>query len=296
MKKSTKLLIPLGGAVIVLLIVLSMLFTVDETEQALVTQFGRPIRTIQQAGLHVKLPDPLQSVMTFDGRLLAYDVRPSEYLTADKKNVVVSSFVCFRIEQPELFYRTVGNEAGARVRLGDLVASTTGAGLGELALSSLLNIDPESVEVEELMKRVTDQCGRAAKDFGVEVVSVRMKRIALPDQNLYSVFDRMRAERERIAKKYRAEGEEEAAKIRAEADRQKREILAEAKEAAERLRGQGEAEAARIYAEAYQSDPDFYRFLRTLEAYQKFLGEKSTLMLSSNSEIFSLLESAGGME
>jgi modulator of FtsH protease HflC len=263
-------------------------FTVDETRFAIVTQFGRPVRTIGQAGLQVKWP--WQSLMSFEKRLMIYNPRPSEFLTRDKKNVVADNYVCWRIADPNRFLQAVNDPVGAEMRLHDTVWAATAAALGNTDLAALVSTRPEEVKLAEVMKQVADQSrARALEQYGIEIVDVRMKRLNLPQQNRESVFARMRAERERIAKQYRAEGEAEAMKIRAEADREKTRILSESYKEAERIRGDGDARSTRIYAQAYSRDPRFYKLVRTLEAYRKVIDPNTTAILSSDSELLRLL-------
>ncbi len=283
-----------AAALIALLLLRSAVFVVDETSTAIVTQFGRPVRVIETAGLNWKLPQPIQSVRLFDKRLLVYDPKPTEFLTNDKKNIVVDAFVAWRIADPEKFLETVNDREGAEVRMADIVASELGAALGQYPLHALISVDPDLMKVDEIMERVALGCRTTAESsFGIEVVDLRMKRLAFPEQNKQSVFDRMRAERERTAKKYRSEGEEEAIKIRAQADKERQEILAVAYMEAEKVRGEGDAEAMRIYGEAYNTDPGFYEFVRTLESYRKFLDDKTTIVLSSDSDLLKLLDKKG---
>lgn len=178
--------------------------------------------------------------------------------------------------------------------MADIVASEMGAALGQYPLQALITTSEEEMMVAEIMAGVTEGVrSSASTGFGIEVADVRMKRLAFPEQNKQSVFDRMRAERERIAKRYRSEGEEEAIKIRAEADKERQEILAEAYREAEKLRGEGDAEATKIYASAFNQDPEFYRFLRTLESYKRFMDDKTTIILSSDSDLLRLLNRKG---
>ncbi len=286
-----KRLMTIAGAVVVLALVLdSTLFEVDETQYAIVTHFGRPTRVIRDAGLNWKLPGPIQTVLRLDKRVQLYDPRPSEYLTGDKKNLVVDTYVCWRVVDPSRFYETVRDRTGSEVRLNDLVSSAVGAALGKYALSDLLSIEPEGTRMRELLAGVTDNCRSVAlQELGVDICDVKFKRLNFPEQNKQSVFDRMRAERSRIATRYRAEGQEEALKIRARADTEKAKILSEAYKESEKVRGQADAEAIHIYAAAHGKDPDFYRFLRTLESYRTFLNDKTTVVLSSDSDLLRLL-------
>jgi len=281
--------------VIVLLLVLkTTVFVVDETKTAIVTQFGRPVRVVTEAGLNWKLPQPVQAIRFFDSRLLVYDPKPTEFLTNDKKNVVVDAFVAWRIADPSKFLETVNDRDGAEVRMADIIASELGAALGRYPLHALISTNADSMKVSEIMEGVAEGCRTTAEtSFGIEVADVRMKRLAFPEQNKQSVFDRMRAERERTAKKYRSEGEEEAIKIRAEADKERQEILAAAYMEAEKIKGEGDAEAMRIYGAAYNADPSFYEFVRTLESYRTFLDDKTTIVLSSDSDLLKLLDKKG---
>ena len=279
--------------VVVLIAVWRTLFTVPETEFAIVTQFGQPMRTITEAGLHVKFP--YQSLLRFDRRLRVYNPRPSEFLTKDKKNLVIENYVCWRIKDPGLFVKAVGDTTAAEMRLHDIVWSGLSAALGNFDLESLINFRPEGLHRDELMEtlsRLTDR--RALEQYGIEVVDVRIKRLNLPEQNKQSVFARMRAERERIARQYRAEGEEQALKIRADADRQKEEILSAAYRDAEKIKGDGDAQSTRIYGAAYSRDPQFYKLVRTLESYKKILDDKTTIVLSSDSDLLKLLTKGRG--
>jgi len=283
-------------AVIILLLLIgrSTVFVVDEMSTAIVTQFGKPVAVIESAGLCWKLPQPVQAVRFFDKRLLVYDPKPTEFLTNDKKNIVADAFVAWRIDDPRRFLETVNDRAGAEVRMADIVASEMGAALGQYPLHALISTNPEEMKIEEIMAVVTGGCRATAEaNFGIEVTDVRMKRIAFPEQNKQSVFDRMRAERDRTAKRYRSEGEEEAIKIRAAADRERQEILATAYHEAEAIRGRGDARAMGIYSSAHSVDPEFYEFLRTLESYKTFMDEQTTIVLSSDSELLKYLDGKG---
>lgn len=271
-----------------LLVVWLSIFTVPETEFAIVTQFGRPVRTIRNAGLKLKLP--YQSVLRFDRRLRVYNPRPSEFLTSDKKNLVIENYVCWRIHDPEKFLQTVGDTTSAEMRLHDIVWSGLSAELGHYEMESLISPTADKVKGDELMSTLAKRSDqRALEQYGIEVVDVRIKRLNLPEQNKQSVYARMRAERERIARQYRAEGEEQALRIRAEADRQKEEILSSAYKEAEKIKGDGDAQSTRIYGAAYSRDPQFYKLVRTLEAYKKILDDKTTAVLPADSELLRLL-------
>jgi membrane protease subunit HflC len=277
---------PLPIVLIVALVLLSMVtFTVDEKETIVVTQMGKPVRTVTDPGLHYKLPFPIQSIHVFDDRLLEYDSAPTEIITKDKKNLVVDNYASWRIVDPLMFMQTVGTEAGAQSRLDDIIYSELRVELGS---RDLLETVAESRA--QIMEIVTEKCRPKGLEYGIDIVDVRIKRADLPEENEKFVFDRMRAERQRIASQYRSEGKEEATKIQAETDRDRTVILAEAYRKAQEIRGEGDAEAIRIYAEAYNRDPEFYSFTRTLEAYEKALRSKSVLILPTDSELLRLLE------
>jgi membrane protease subunit HflC len=274
-------------AAAVLVLVWRTFFTVQETEFMLITQFGRPLYTVTEAGLHMKWA--FQSATPFDRRLRVYNPRPSEFLTRDKKNIVVDSYVAWKIQDPDRFLQTVGDPVAAEMRLHDIVWSGLSAALGSHDLDSLVSAAGKA-GTQDLMDRLAELTDRAALgQYGINVVDVRIRRLNLPEQNKQSVYARMRAERERIARQYRAEGEEQALAIRADADRQKAEILSTAYKEAEKTRGEGDAESTRIYGQAYSKNPRFYKLLRTLEAYKKVLDDKTTAILSSDSELLRVL-------
>lgn len=277
------------AALAVLLVLWSTFFTVRETEFALVTQFGRPVRTVSEAGLAYKLPF-LHQVQFFDRRLRVYNPPRSEFLTRDKKNLSIDSYALWRIADPQTFLQAVGNEASAEMRLHDLVWAGLAASIAGHDLEEIISPVPEDVQAREMLDELTASSGAAAlEQYGIRVIDVRLKRLNLPEQNKQSVYARMRAERERIARQYRAEGEEQALRIRAEADRRKEEILAKSYKQAETTRGEGDAEAARIYGQAYSRNPSFYKLTRTLETYRQTLDDNTTVILSSDSEFLRLL-------
>jgi membrane protease subunit HflC len=280
--------LPGAAVVAVLVLVYLTFFTVRETEFVLVTQFGRPLYTVSDAGLHAKWP--FQSAIYFDRRLRVYNPRPSEFLTRDKKNIVIENYVVWKIQDPDRFVQTVGDPIAAEMRLHDIIWSGLSAELGTHDLDSIVSPAPEKVEAGQMLDNLTALTGRAAlQQYGIDVVDVRIKRLNLPEQNKQSVYARMRAERERIARQYRAEGEEQALSIRADADRQREEILSVAYKQAEQIKGEGDAASTRIYGQAYSKNPRFYKLLRTLESYKKVLDDKTTAVLSSDSELLKVL-------
>jgi membrane protease subunit HflC len=279
---------PGAAAVGLVLLLWLTFFTTRETEFVLITQFGKPLYTVADAGLHVKWP--FQTATSFDRRLRIYNPRPSEFLTRDKKNLVVESYVAWKIQDPKRFVETVGDPIAAEMRLHDIVWSGLSAALGTHDLESIVSTNLQAVKAQEMLDHLSELTDRAAlSQYGLEVVDVRIKRLNLPEQNKQSVYARMRAERERIARQYRAEGEEQALSIRADADRQKEEILSVAYKQAEKTKGEGDAESTRTYSQAYSKNPRFYKLLRTLESYKKIFDDKTTAILSSDSELLKVM-------
>ena len=273
-----------GIGAILFLLGLTSIFIVDETEQVVVLQFGKPVRIITEPGLHIKVPFPIQEKNVFDNRLLEYDSPPEEILSKDKKSLIVDNYVRWKIVDPLQFLKTVQAIPTALSRMDDIVYSELRR---ELGTHDMVEIITENRE--ELMEEVTVASNKATQDYGIEVVDVRIRRVDLPSQNEESIYARMDAERKRQANKFRSEGEEEAQKIRATTDRDKTIILADAYKQAERIRGEGDAKAVEVYADAYSADPKFYEFVRTLDAYKKIIDDKTMLVLPSDSRLFKLL-------
>jgi membrane protease subunit HflC len=270
------------AAAVVLVIAASTLFTVHQTQQVLITQFGQPIRVINQPGLHAKIPF-IQSVITFDRRLLDYDAAGEEVILGDQRRLIVDSFTRYRITDPLVFYQTVGaTEAGIRARFNSIVTSSLRRVLGNEPLLSVLSTDRARI-----MNQIQAQVNEEARRFGIEIVDVRIRRTDLPEENTQAILSRMQSERERVAREARAEGAEVAARVRANADRERTVLLAEAEAQSDILRGQGEQESIAIFAEAFQRDPQFFQFWRTMQAYREAFGEGETRMvLSPDSEFF----------
>lgn len=280
----------IGGIVgTVLILVMLVFFQVDATEYAIVTQFGSPVRSITSPGLYFKLPDPVQNVRKLDRRVQVFTVDESEFLTKDKKNILVEAYATWRIDDPVLFYKSVSDAAGASTRLSDILKSELGVALGQYDLANLVSTKPEDIQLTQMLDQLTKQTDTRTRAYGFIVSDVRLKQLNFPEANRESVFQRMRAERQQIARQLRSEGTEEATKIRATADAEKTTLLSKAQEESNRIKGEGEAEAIRIYARAFGKDPDFYQFLRTLESYDKIINKGTTLILPSNSELLKFL-------
>lgn len=279
MKKSLLVIIVLG-----LIVFFTTVFIVDEREQVVILQLGKPVRTITEPGLYFKLPIPFQNAVTFDDRLLEYDVAPEEVLSKDKKTLIVDNYVRWRISDPLLFLQTVQAIPNAVTRLDDIVYSELRQELGKHNMSEII-----FETREEIMEIVTKASDKSTDQYGIKVVDVRIKRVDLPRENEESIYARMDAERQRQANKFRSEGEEEAQKIRALTEKDKTIILADAYKESQEIRGEGEAKALEIYANAFNKDPDFYEFTRTLEAYKKIIDKKTTLILPADSKLFKTL-------
>ena len=269
---------------LVILFVLSTIIVVDETEQVVILQFGKPVKIIKEPGLNFKLPAPIQVLNSFEKRLLEYDVPPEEILSRDKKSLIVDNYVRWRIVDPLLFLQTVRAIPTAKTRLDDIVYSELRQELGNHDMHEIIT------ETRELiMEKVTIASNEETSKYGIEVIDVRIRRVDLPRENEASIYARMEAERKRQANKFRSEGEEEAQKIRAATDRDKTVLLAEAYKTSQQIRGEGEAEALDIYAVSFSKDPEFYEFIRTLETYEKVIDKKTTLVLPGDSKLFKAL-------
>lgn len=275
--------------VAVIFVATLMVYTVDVTEYAVVTQFGDPVAVYDNPGLKVKLPDPIQSVQRVDKRLQVYQTTSIELLTLDKKSISLDYYGTWKIVDPVLYLKTVKNQSGAEARLLDVFSSSLGVQLGKYNLDQLVNIDDEMLRLDQMVADTVTYAKDRASEYGIEVVDAQIRVLNFPNANKQSVYDRMSAEREQMAQKYRAEGSEEASKIRADAEKEQQIILAEAYKQAQQIMGEGDAEAIRIYGEAFQRDPEFYEFIRTLETYEKTIDGNTTLILPSTAEILKYL-------
>jgi membrane protease subunit HflC len=256
-------------------------FIVHQNEQALVLRFGEPKRVVNTPGLNWKVP-LVDSVEIYDKRILDLDSQPQEVTASDQKRLVVDSFARYRIVDPLKFYQTLRYEEGVRSRLGPIIDSAMRRVLGGATFQDVVRD-----KREDLMNRIAEQVNREGNDFGLEVVDVRIKRADLPEQNSKSVFDRMRAERQREAAEFRAQGTAEANRIKATADREATVIRAEATRKGEQTRGAGDAERNKIYAEAYTKDQEFFEFYRSMQAYEHGLKSEDTrLLISPDSDFF----------
>ena len=257
------------------------LFIVNQTEQALVLQFGKTKRTVQDPGLHIKLPF-LENTVFYDHRLLDLDLSPEEVIASDQKRLVVDSYLRYKIVNPLRFYQTLGSEKVAQARLQTLALASLRRVIGSHPLASVL-----SAERGQIMKQIREEVHEIARDFGVEVVDVRIRHADLPKANSEAIYLRMESERKREAKEFRAQGEELAKKIRAAADKERMVILAEADQKSQTLYGEGDAEATYILSDAYGKDQRFFEFYRSLEAYEVALSpENTTFVISPTGDFF----------
>ncbi len=277
------------AAVIIGIAGFNSLYTVHQVQQVLLLQFGEPVGVVREPGLKFKIPF-VQDVTYIDKRILDLDAPPEEVIASDQKRLVVDAFARFKITDPLKFYQTVGNEAVARSRMGSLINSNLRQVLGSEAFSTVL-----SGKRDALMKRIRDLVNEEAKDFGIFIVDVKIKRADLPQANSQAIYRRMQTERLREAAEFRAQGAETAQRIRSRADREKTVLIAEAQKQSEILRGEGDGKAVKIFADAFGKDKDFFAFYRSMQAYGKALGtDDTTMVLSPDSEFFRFFGSIGG--
>ena len=288
--KATRNII-IGLAVLLGLGAFSALFTVNQTQQALVLQFGEPKRTIQEPGLAFKVPF-IQDVEYYERRVLSLIPQGAvEVILADQKRLQVDAFARYRIEDPLLFFQTVRNELGARARLESIIDSSVRRVLGKETLASIL-----TGEREDINSSIRDEVNSSVSALGIEIIDVRLRRADYPTATSQNIFNRMKSEREREAREFRATGEEEAQKIRADAEKTRTVILAEARRQSQELRGAGDSEAITIYADAFGQDPEFFSFYRSMEAYRASMGQGSgtSMVISPNSEFFRFFKDSSG--
>lgn len=276
------------GLVVLGILISSSTYIVDQRERAILFRLGEIVRTDLGPGLHFKMPF-INNVSKFDGRILTLDANPERFLTSEKKNVIVDSFVKWRIDDLGNYYKaTGGDERRAAMRLSQIIKDML---RGEFAKRTVQEVI--SGERSQIMQILAAQASDQVKELGIEVVDVRIKRTDLPAEVSTSVYQRMRAERARVAKDFRSRGEESAIRIRAEADRKRTVLLAEAYRDAERTRGEGDAIAAETYAKAYQKDPEFYSFYRSLDAYTKsFNSPEDVMLIKPDSDFFKYFNSS----
>ncbi|MEM6925712.1 MAG: protease modulator HflC [Myxococcota bacterium] len=280
------------GLLAVLVLALSATaFVVREGQAVLVTRLGKPVVVLEDAGLHWKLPWPIDEAIAIDVRRRVFRGGHSEMLTRDKKNVVMLSYTVWKVVDPLLFHQAVGSIESAEVKLDGLITNAAIGVLGRHDLSAIVSTDPTTLQLDAIQSALLAQTvSLASERYGVDIERVAFERVSLPEENTASVFEQMRAERSQYAAEFTAEGEREAVRIRSEADLQAAQIRSEGTEEAAKILGQAEAEAARIYAEAHDIDPELSRFLRSLETLDNVVGDQTTVILRTDSEPFRLLE------
>ena len=281
----------LGGLILFGLAFYAFTWQLRESSVAIRLRLGKAVDVVDAAGLHGKLPWPIDQIVYLDGRRRVLKTRHTEMLTRDKKNVILLSYVVWRVSDPLRFYQSVGTVEAGDSKLDGLVTNAKISVLGGYDLSALVSTKKEDLKTEEIQNAILSNVVTNAKEkYGVEIEEVGFERLSLPESNTRFVFDQMRAERRQYAARYRAEGEREAQSIRSSTMLEVAEIRAEASEKAARIRGEAEAEAARIYAESHSVDPSFYRFTRSLDSMGKVLNEKSHVVLRTDSPPFRLLQ------
>ncbi|HZX11727.1 MAG TPA: protease modulator HflC [Acidobacteriota bacterium] len=310
MKKQTKYLIIIAVAFFILIILSDALFVVSEMNQVIITQFGQPMGdAITKAGLHIKMPF-IQKANFFEKRWLEWDGAANQIPTKDKKYIWVDTYARWRIEEPLTFFQRVFDERGAQSRLDDIIDGETRNIVASYDLIELVRstnrefditeelefiLDKEEIRKintgrEKIAEMILTKSSEITKEVGIELRDVRIKRINYVDEVQQKVFDRMIAERQRIASKYRSEGDGRAAEISGQKERELKKIQSEAYRKAQEIKGKADAEATKIYAQAYNRDPEFYQFMKTLETYRKIMDDKTWLMISTEAEFLKYLK------
>jgi len=309
-KISKFLLLEILIAIIGLLALNSTVYTVNEINQVVITELGKPIKTVKEPGLYIKKPF-IQKANKFEDRLLGYDAAPRRCVTKDKKYIFLDNYARWKIVDPLLFMKTVRNEAGAHARLDDIIYSVVREEVGKYNMMEIIRTSDREIisteliwekkerakkEIEKIkagrekiMRDVTEKSNKLTRQYGIEIVDVRIKRADLPKANTDAVFARMKAERNRISNRYLSEGEGEKAKILGEMEKELARIRSEAYRKAQEIKGEADAKATAIYAQAYQQDPDFFNFLKTLETYRETLTQKTLIVVPLESKFFKYL-------
>jgi len=291
--KTQRWLRAIVGSLALLAIVFSATAVVVRQGQAvLITRFGRPLRAATQPGLHWKLPWPIDGAVKLDMRRRIYETGQAEMLTRDKKNIIARTFVVWRIGDPLTFVQSIGNESGTEGKLDGLLTNAAIGTLGGHDLSALVSTNPNELQMDQVEAELLSYSAPLAlHNYGVAIEQIRLERLALPEENVTAVFEQMRAERRQFAARYQAEGQQAASKIRSEAELEAARIRAQGTEEQARIRGESAARIAKIYADAHRTDPELYRFTRSLESLNKLVTPGTSIILRTDSEPFSLLQS-----
>ncbi len=304
--KNIKLIVGGAIALVILIVLSSALYTVDQRQQVIITQFGEPIRVVKDPGLHIKTPF-IQDATTFEKRVQEWDGRATQIPTKDKKFILVDTYARWRIADPLKFYQSVGNELGAQTRLDNVIDAAVRDIVTEQLLIEVVRnsnqplvqsegeeIEREVLEIkkgrEQLTREILEKAIEMTPEYGIELIDVRVKHINYVESVREKVFSRMIAERERIAEEYRSEGRGERSKILGDMKRDLQKITSEAYRTAQEIKGKADGQSTRIYANAYNKDPEFYSFLKALESYPEAIGKESWLILTTDSDFFRYLK------
>jgi membrane protease subunit HflC len=267
------------------------LFTVAENELVILTRFGRPARIIKDAGLQMKLPGFLENINRFNKRSDLFETQPTQLLLGDKKPIIISCYVLWKIYDPLLFFQAMGQAANAVLKLGDIVNSKLSIVLADYTIDNIINTDADNVLLDKIEEQITQTANQnSIQKYGIKIQRTGVQRLAYPSVVINSVYERMRSERIKEADKIKAEGYEAAEKISIEAAKQAQEIKAKAQKQALILKGEGDKQAMEIYTKAYREGGEFFNFLQSLETYSAILGKDTTLILSTDSELFKYLQ------
>jgi len=280
------------GIIILIIVGASLsLYTVDETQWGIVTQFGKPVKTLKEPGLYIKLPTPIQEVNYFDKRTHLIRTQAIQFLLKENKPIIISSFIAWKIHNPLLFFEVIGFDKNAPSKLEDMVNSYMGNQLGNYALDQLINIDKSKIEIQNIEKLIKKFSNKETKEkYGIEIVKVGFIRISYPTIVTKAVYTRMKTERETEAKKLRSAGEEKAQTIKIEANKKASELISNAKKEAIIIKGKAEAKAMEIYGKTYNKSKAYFDFIKSIDTYSKILKNRTTLILSTDSKLFKYLE------
>lgn len=267
-------------------------FTVEENEKAVVTRFGNPVKTIEKAGLYIKRPGFMEKVYYFDKRTKIFETEPVQLLLNDKNPVITRVYIAWKIKDPLKYFETMGlSRKNSESKLGDIVNSQMGIVFGDYKISNIINTEKENVKLEEIEKKILKNSNEnAEKKYGIEIVQTGIQRVAYPSIVTNAVYERMKSERNKEAEKLKAEGKEAADIIRSAAKKEASEIVSVAEKEAMIIKGEGEREAMKIYTQAFSKDTEFFELLTSLEMYKKIMNDKTTLILSTDSELFKYLD------
>lgn len=288
-----KIVVLIAVLCIFVLFVLST-YIVDEREFIILTQFGKVVKIIEKPGLYFKLPFFLETVIRFDKRVQIFKSQTIQLLLKDKNPLVLTCYACWKVENPLLFFQSLIDQNIANQKINDMILSSLGSILGDYNLENIINLDVEKIKTEEIETKVLESCNQKSKEkYGIEIKAFGIQRINYPSIVADSIYERMSAEREKEAAKYRAEGLSEFVKIQADTNKEVSRIEAEAYKKAEIIKGEGDKKAEKNYADAYSKDQEFMDFLKSLNTYEEILKEKTTLILSTESDIFKYLNNNG---